>query len=56
MKIIQYQLCTLVREDDITREVLYPVELPWSEQNEKLAQSEAYRGEYTVTEREEVGA
>ena len=56
MKIIQYQLCTLVREDDITREVLYPVVLPWSEANERIAQSEAHRGEYTVTEREEVGA
>ena len=54
MKIIQYRLCTLVREDDMTREVFYHVEMPWSEQNEKVAQGEAYRGEYTVTEREEV--
>ena len=51
MKIIQYQLCTIIREDDTTREVLYLVELPWSEQNEKLAQSEAYHGEYTILEK-----
>ena len=51
MKIIQYQLCTIIREDDTTREVLYLVELPWSEQNEKLAQSEAYHGEYTIIEK-----
>ena len=56
MKIIQYHLCTIIPVEGGKREKLFAVELPWSENNEKLAQSEAYRGEYTVTEREEVGA
>ena len=53
MKIIRYQLCTLVHENETTREVLYSVEMPWSESNEEIAKEEAYRGEYTVAEQEE---
>lgn len=54
MKIIRYQLCTLVHENETTREVLYSVEMPWSESNEQIAKEEAYRGEYTIEEVEEV--
>ena len=51
MKIIQYRLCTLVHEEENTREVFYQVEMPWSEQNERVARGEAYRGEYTIIEK-----
>ena len=56
MKVIRYHLCTPVREDDITRELLFPVQLPWSEYNETIAKQEAHRGEYTIEEREEAMA
>lgn len=52
MKVIKYQLCTEVNhgtEDkpDI-QQVFSAVTLGWSAANEKIAQNEAYNGEYTV--------
>lgn len=46
MKIIKYDLCSVLEDGS---EVLFPVELPWNEANEKLAAREAHDG-YTVEE------
>ena len=56
MKIIRYHLCTPICENGTWREELYEVEMPWSEQNERIAQREAHRGAYTVEEAGEVSA
>lgn len=52
MKVIKYQLCTEVNhgtEDKPDMEQFFSaVTLGWSEVNEKIAQNEAYNGEYTV--------
>lgn len=46
MKIIKYDLCSVLEDGS---EALFPVILPWNEENEKLAASEAHDG-YTVDE------
>lgn len=52
MKILKYTMCTVdeyTTEDGIvTRQVLTPVNMIWSEANEKIAKHEAYNGEYTI--------
>ena len=52
MKIIKYQLCTKVNrgtEDKPNIEQVFSaVTLGWSENNEKIAKAEAYKGEYTI--------
>ena len=57
MKVIKYNLCTRINhgteEEPIIEEVLSAVTMGWNEANEKIAKREAYRGEYTVEEREE---
>lgn len=54
MKVIKYNLCTMINhgteEEPDIQEILTPVELGWSEQNEEIAKREAYLGEYTVEE------
>ena len=44
MKVIKYNLCTIVEE----KEILSPVTLGWSEANEEIAKKEAHNGEYTI--------
>lgn len=44
MKVIKYQICTKVDEE----EILSGVTLSWNEMNEEIAKREAYNGEYTV--------
>ena len=44
MKVIKYNLCTMVEEE----EILTPVIIDWNEINEELAKREAYNGEYTI--------
>lgn len=44
MKVIKYNLCTLVEDE----QVLTQVALGWSEENEKIAKREAYNREYTI--------
>lgn len=60
MKVIKYKLCTRVNhgteDDPIIEEVLSSVTMGWNEANEEIARREAYRGEYTVEEDEEVNA
>ena len=60
MKVIKYDLCTRVNhgteDDPIIEEVLSSVTMGWNEANEEIARCEAYRGEYTVEEDEEVNA
>ena len=60
MKVIKYNLCTRVNhgteDDPIIEEVLSSVTMGWNEANEEIARREAYRGEYTVEEDEEVNA
>ena len=52
MKVIKYQLCTEVNrgteEQPKIEQVFSGVSLGWSEANEKIAQAEAYNGEYTI--------
>lgn len=52
MKIIKYNMCTRVNhgadENPNIKEILYPVEMGWSEANEEIARKEAYKGEYTI--------
>ena len=59
MKVIKYQLCTPVNhgteKEPIIEEVLSAVTMGWNEANEEIAKKEAYRGEYTIEEGEEVG-
>ena len=52
-KFIKYKLCTVVNYDTgKTEEILTAVTMDWSEENENVAQSEAYNGEYTIEEGE----
>lgn len=44
MKVIRYNLCTMVED----KEVLTRVTLSWSEVNEEIAKMEAHNGEYTI--------
>ena len=44
MKVIKYNLCTMVED----KEILTPVTLDWSEDNEEIAKKEAHNGEYTI--------
>ena len=44
MKIIKYNLCTIVED----KEILSPVSMGWNEANEEIAKAEAYNGEYTI--------
>lgn len=44
MKVIKYNLCTVVEDE----EILTPVTLDWSEANEEIAKREAHNGEYTI--------
>ncbi len=44
MKVIKYNLCTIVED----KEILTPVTLGWSESNEEIAKKEAHNGDYTV--------
>ena len=44
MKIIKYNLCTLVED----KEILSPIEMGWNEANEAIAKAEAFGGEYTI--------
>lgn len=52
MKIIKYQLCTEVNrgteQEPEIEQIFTAVSLGWSEANEKIANSEAYNGEYTI--------
>ena len=52
MKILKYNLCTKVNhgteENPQIAEILYPVEMPYSEATEEIAKKEAYNGEYTI--------
>lgn len=52
MKVIKYQLCTEVdhgtEDEPKIEQVFSAVTLGWSEANEKIAQAEAYNGEYTI--------
>lgn len=54
MKVIKYNLCTRVNhgteEKPNIEEILFPVEMDWSEANEEIAKREADGGEYTVVE------
>lgn len=51
-KIIKYNLCTKVNhgteEEPNIVEILFPVELGWSDANEEIAKEEAHNGEYTI--------
>lgn len=44
MKVIKYNLCTMVED----KEVLTPVTLGWNEANEEIAKKESHNGEYTI--------
>lgn len=44
MKVIKYNLCTMVEGE----EILSPVTMGWNEINEETAKKEAYNGEYTI--------
>ena len=46
MKILRYNLCTIVDEE----EILSRVTLGWSEANEEIAKKEAHNGEYTISD------
>ena len=52
MKILKYNLCTNVNhgteEEPKIKEIFYPVEIPYSEDNEENAKRESYNGEYTI--------
>ena len=52
MKVIKYQLCTEVNrgteQEPKIEQIFTAVSLGWSEANEKIANSEAYNGEYTI--------
>lgn len=52
MKIIKYQLCTEINhgteDEPKIEQVFSAVTLGWSEANEKIAEAEAYNGEYTI--------
>ena len=54
MKIIKYNLCTRVNhgteESPDFEDILYHVEMGWSEANEEIAKKEAYNGEYTIVD------
>ena len=64
MKVIKYNLCSVVTKvvdggeetevETLTEEILTPVTLEWSEANEEIAEKEAYNGEYTIEEPEEI--
>lgn len=51
-KVIKYNLCTRINHgtEDAPKweEILFPVEMGWSEANEAIAQREAHNGEYTI--------
>lgn len=52
-KFIKYNLCTVVKHGtEKTEEILTAVTMEWSEANEKVAQSEAHNGKYTIEEGE----
>lgn len=62
MKVIRYEamgktIVALAKEDgtyeDTTQDLLFTVERPYSEQNEALAQQEAYNGAYTIEQTDE---
>lgn len=44
MKVIKYNLCTIVEGE----EVLTPITMGWNEINEETAKKEAHNGEYTI--------
>ena len=44
MRVIKYNLCTMVED----KEILSSVTLSWSEANEEIAKKEAYNGEYII--------
>ena len=44
MKVMKYNLCTMVEDE----EIFTPVTLVWSEANEEIAKREAHNGEYTI--------
>lgn len=46
MKVLKYNLCSLVEE----KEILTAVEMGWSEANEEIAKKEAHNGQYTIEE------
>lgn len=52
MRIIKYNLCHEANfgteENPQINEVLFPVEMGWSEANEEIAKKEAHNGEYTI--------
>lgn len=54
MKKIKYNLCTRVNhgteENPDIKEILTPVEIPWSEANEAIAKKEAHNGEYEIVD------
>lgn len=54
MKVIKYFLCTEInngsQEAPELERILSPVEMGWNEANEEIAKREAFNGEYTVEE------
>lgn len=44
MKVMKYNLCTMVEDE----EIFTPVTLVWSEANEEIAKREAHNGEYAI--------
>lgn len=58
MKVIKYNLCTRVNFGTEAKptwgDSLSPVEMGWNETNEEIAKREAYNGEYTIEEVEDV--
>ena len=57
-KVIRYNICNRMNigteEEPEFEERLMGVEMTWSEANEEIAKREAYRGEYTMEDVEEV--
>ena len=46
MKVIKYNLCAMVAG----KEILTPVTMVWSEDNEEIAKEEAHNGEYIIVD------
>lgn len=54
MKVIKYNLCSVVNhgtnDNPELEDILTPVLMTWTEQNEEIAKREAHNGKYTVEE------
>ena len=54
MKVLKYYIANEVNcgttENPEYKDILFKVEMPWSEANEEIVKREAYNGEYTIVD------